>query len=540
MATGGHMHNLTTLIKRLEAATSRLEDMALGLDDPTSPKTVAAQAAPQSLPTQHTPPPPPPPAPLPAAPAEPAAAAVPPQIQDFDALIHDEVGNYVALGEKIGGLVAEQSKAVLRAFQAERTYLFFATKAKKPTVQPTELMTELHNASDAINNVRESNRASPLFDHLSAVSEGIVGLGWFFEYKPADFVSEVVGAIQYYGNKVLKEYKEKDRTHVQYIQAYYQIFKSLAAYLRKHYPQGLTWNDQNGLDAQDALREVKAAGSGAGAGGAAPPPPPPPPVPQLNVPAGGAPPPPPPPGVPPPPAAASGPDMAAVFDQLNQGDAVTAGLRKVDKSQMTHKNPNLRASSLVPASEASSSAARSRSPAPDKKPKPQSMRGRKPPRKDLEGTKWLVENFDGPLSPGEIVEIPAQQNHSILISRCNNIIIKVSSKANAISIDNCTGLSLIVDSLVSSLDVIKCPKFALQIDGVVPTLLLDQVDGAVVYLGHQSLNTEVFSSKCSAINVMLPPKEGTDDDTKECPLPEQIKTYVKNGVVVSEIVEHAG
>ena len=70
-------------------------------------------------------------------------------------------------------------------------------------------MTGLHTASDTINNIRESNRASPLIDHLSAVAEGIVALGWFFDPKPADFVSEMLGGIQYYGNKVLKEYKEK-------------------------------------------------------------------------------------------------------------------------------------------------------------------------------------------------------------------------------------------------------------------------------------------------------------------------------------------
>lgn len=231
--------------------------------------------------------------------------------------------------------------------------------------------------------------------------------------------------------------------------------------------------------------------------------------------------------------------MSAVFDELNRGDAITSNLRKVDKSQMTHKNPGLRASSSVPGERSSSqdSMSRSRSPAPNKKPKPESMRSRKPPRKDFEGNKWFIENFD---NPGEIIEIPAQQNHSILISRCNKTIIKVNNKANAISIDNCTGLSMIVDSLVSSLDVIKSPKFALQIDGIVPTLLLDQVDGATVYLSQQSLNTEVFSSKTTAVNVMLPPKEGTDDDTKECPLPEQIKAYVKDGKVISEIVDHAG
>jgi adenylyl cyclase-associated protein len=165
------------------------------------------------------------------------------------------------------------------------------------------------------------------------------------------------------------------------------------------------------------------------------------------------------------------------------------------------------------------------------------MRSRKPPRKDLEGTKWFVENFD---NSGDVVEIPAKQNQSILISRCNKTILKVSSKANAIAIDNCQGLSIIIDSLVSSLDVVKCSKFALQIDGVAPTLLLDQVDGATIYLSQQSLETEIFSSKSTAVNVMLPPKEGTDEDTKECPIPEQIKTSIKDGVLVNEIVEHVG
>lgn len=69
---------------------------------------------------------------------------------------------------------------------------------------------------------------------------------------------------------------------------------------------------------------------GAAAGGP-PPPPPPPPIavqsPSAKAPAGGA---------------------AAVFAELNQGEAVTKGLRKVDKSEMTHKNPSLRAGSAVP------------------------------------------------------------------------------------------------------------------------------------------------------------------------------------------------
>ncbi len=166
------------------------------------------------------------------------------------------------------------------------------------------------------------------------------------------------------------------------------------------------------------------------------------------------------------------------------------------------------------------------------------MRTKKPPRKELDGNKWIVENFEntGP----ELIEISAQLSQSILISRCTKCVIKVIGKANAISIDNCTGLSILVDSLVSSLDVIKSPKFAVQVDGVLPTVLLDQVDGATIYLSRESLATEVFTSKSSSVNIVLPPKSDTEGDDKECALPEQIRTFVKNGRVVSEIVEHAG
>ena len=76
---------------------------------------------------------------------------------------------------------------------------------------------------------------------------------------------------------------------------------------------------------------------------AVPPPPPPPP---------GPPPPPPPPSATPAPAAGGG--VAAVFADLNRGADVTKNLRKVDRSEMTHKNPALRAGNVVPASVGSS------------------------------------------------------------------------------------------------------------------------------------------------------------------------------------------
>ena len=102
-----------------------------------------------------------------------------------------------------------QAQAVLQAFEAERTYLLVTTKAKKPDLQPPELLKELHRHMSTVDEIRVDNRASPLFQHLSAVAEGIVALGWIVETKPADFIEDFLGGAQYYGNKVLKDYKEK-------------------------------------------------------------------------------------------------------------------------------------------------------------------------------------------------------------------------------------------------------------------------------------------------------------------------------------------
>ena len=328
----------------------------------------------------------------------------------------------------------------------------------------------------------------------------------------------------------------RDKNHTDYIHAYYKIFTSLVAYLKEHFNTGLTWNNKDGIDAVEALRQIQSGGTTAPKATAPSPaagPPPPPPMPKFDGDGSSK-------STPTTNGTKSG-DMTAIFNQLNQGSAVTTGLKKVDQSEMTHKNPSLRAGSTVPQRSASqnsisSSSTRGKSPLPNKKP--ESMRTKKPPRKELDGSKWIVENYDN--TGGDIVEIAAELNQSILISRCNKCVIKVTGKANAISVDNCTGLSLLVESLVSSLDVIKSPKIQVQIDGVVPTLLLDQVDGATLYLGKDSLTTELFTSRCTSVNVVLPPTDDSDDEDKECALPEQIRSVIKNGAFASEVVEHAG
>ncbi|KAF2456218.1 adenylate cyclase associated N terminal-domain-containing protein [Lineolata rhizophorae] len=526
---------------RLEAATSRLEDIASsstnGFDQ--QPGTAGSTSQPSGSAAAPQ--------------AKPAPQELPPSIAAFDALVNGDLKTFIDKSDKVGDVVKETAGPVSRAFDSQRFVLLISTKAKKPEMGAfVELLKDLQTEMGALDNLRESNRSSPYRDHLAMVADGIAALGWITldpkgsgGPKPADYVGELFGGAQMYGNKVLKANKDEEegKPQVEWVQSFYGLFKSLQSYVKQQYPTGVTWNP-SGEDAMAIVREVRSGSSSAPAppvppapsAGGPPPPPPPPPLPNFdNAP----------PAPPPPPGGArssnSTADMGAVFEQLNRGEAVTAGLRKVDASEMTHKNPSLRASSQVLERKGSSGSVSSRgkSPAPPgKKPKPESMRTKKPPRKELDGNKWTVENFESPDRP---IEIQASLTHSILISKCKATTIRVIGKANAISLDNCSKTSLILDSLVSAVDVIKCPNFALQILGAVPTIMLDQVDSATIYLSRESLGTELFTSKTTSINVNLPPPEDDEDgDYRETPLPEQIRSYVRDGQMVSEIVEHAG
>lgn len=106
--------------------------------------------------------------------------------------------------------------------------------------------------------------------------------------------------------------------------------------------------------------------------------------------------------------------------------------------------------------------------------------------------------------------------------------------------ENTDRLSLVVDSLVSTVDAVKSNNFAIQVMGSLPTILMDQIDSAQVYLSRESTSTKVFSSKSAGINLNI--ISGEDGDYKEVPLPSQICSYydADKGDLVNEIVAHAG
>jgi adenylyl cyclase-associated protein len=73
-----------------------------------------------------------------------------------------------------------------------------------------DLLKPMNEALMAVNNIKETNRAAPVFSNLSAVADGIMVLFWVtVDNRPYKHVDESLGAAQFFGNRVLKEQKDK-------------------------------------------------------------------------------------------------------------------------------------------------------------------------------------------------------------------------------------------------------------------------------------------------------------------------------------------
>lgn len=520
MASTQGLHSLATIIKRLEAATSRLEDLA-ALGAPLPP--AAPAAAPSLASSEPTPVPPPPPPPPAAAALSAVPAEVPKAVLAYDEVVIDgKLKPFVELTKSFASQsVVDQVALVEKEYLKLREVILLAANCKQPDQKALEgVLIPLSKDIEAVIHAKEQFRKDRDWNnHHTMLAEGAPAVGWVaVTPKPGPYIKDLKESSEFYGNRVIKDYKEKDPKHVEWVRAWYALLEELRKYVMEYHTTGLSWNPSG-----KSVSEYQASASAVPTAGGAPPPPPPPP-----------------PGPPPPPAAApaaapAAGGVSAVFAELNRGEEVTKHLRKVDKSEMTHKNPALRAGSVVPASVGSGSSA------PPKKPtkptKPQALAGKKPTKFVLEGNKWLIENFENESS---LVVENTDLSHTINLYGCKNSTIIVKGKINGVTMFNCNKTSVLVENVISSIAITSSPSFTLQITGSAPTIQLDSTDSGHIFLSKDCLGVEITTAKCSSINVNLPVEGEEDGVFSEAPIPEMFKTTVQNGKLVTTAVEHAG
>ncbi|XP_013107816.2 uncharacterized protein LOC106087344 isoform X1 [Stomoxys calcitrans] len=482
-------------IERIEESLSRINDrhsLSSPSDSPVEPIAVREGSL-DNIPTvlddfSSLPPPPPP-------------LELSMSVLGYQDIVNGSLGQYLALSSKIGGDVAKHAEFVKKAFDAQLQYVTLATQCSQPDqAKQMELLKPTSNQITAIQDFREKNRASPFFNHLSAISESIPALGWVcVSPTPGPHVKEMNDAGQFYTNRVLKEWKEKDATHVEWARAWVQTLTELQQYIKQYHTTGLVWSGKGAAPSGGAVPPPPPMG-------ACPPPPPPPTFDLSNMSLDG------------------GDERSALFAEINQGENITRNLKKVTADMQTHKNPTLRTG-----------------PAPFKTPtqfgsisKP-AVDVVKPPVFTRDGKKWLIEYQKN--NPTLMVD-NAEMNNVVYMFRCEGSTLTVKGKVNNVVFDSCKKCSLLFDSVVASVEFVNCQSVQMQVLGNVPTISIDKTDGCQMYLSKDSMGVEIVSSKSSEMNVMLPADD--NGDYTELPLPEQFKTTISGKTLKTVCVDSLG
>ena len=288
----------------------------------------------------------------------------------------------------------------------------------------------------------------------------------------------------------------RDQKHCNWAKSWVQLLTELQAYVKQNHTTGVTWNNTKRSKVFDVANLDK---TGPVKSGSAPPPPPPPPpalfdLSSIDQDQGGK------------------SVTEALFAEINKGDGITKGLKKVTDDQKTHKNPNLRANAVVPAKD--SSAKKSAAPS-------ATTAVVKPPLLELQDKLWKVEYFN---KKHDLLIDQTDLKQAVYMYKCSECTITIKGKISSISLDNCSRVALIFDDILSKVDFVYCRDVQMQANGKVPVISIEKSDGCQIYLSKSALDVEIVSSQSVAMNVYVPKDEEGDFD--ELPIPQQFKTVI--------------
>ncbi|KAK6916571.1 Adenylate cyclase-associated CAP, C-terminal [Dillenia turbinata] len=434
-----------------------------------------------------------------------------PSIIAFD----DLIGNYAArvstAAEKIGGQVLDVTKLLEQAFSVQKELLIKIKQTQKPDLASlAEFLKPLNEVIMKANAMTEGRR-SDFFNHLKAAVDSLSALAWIaYTGKdcgmslPIAHVEESWQSAEFYNNKVLVAYRNKDADHVEWAKALKELYlPGLRDYVKSYYPLGPVWSP-SGKPVTSAPPKAPTSG--------APAPPPPPPASLFGSETA--------------PATSSRPKegMAAVFQDISSGKSVTAGLRKVTDDMKT-KNRTDRTGVV--------SAGVKEAP-PTSKP---SFSKVGPPKLELQmGRKWVVENQIGKKN---LVIDDCDSKQTVYVYGCKDSVLQIQGKVNNITLDKCTKMGIVFMDVVAACEIVNCNGVEVQCQGSAPTILVDNSAGCQLYLSKDSLEASITTAKSSEVNVLVP-GAGPDDDWGEHSLPQQFVHVYKDGQFVTYPVSHSG
>lgn len=458
----------------------------------------------------------------------------------YQKIIDDEISNVVESAKDIGGEVLVASQLLVEVFERACPVLEKVAACRKPE-EPSSLQNCLKPVGEKIMEVANlqstASPRTPFMNHFKVVGEAAQSLS-FLAYTgpscgmelPPSHVEGCSNAVDFYANKVLAEWRSKDPRHAKWVVSIQKLMRALSQYCSNYHAISLAWNTSPNAPTVEnftVLPENSCVGAAKNANRGPPPPAPPPPPPgtllrprdgngKIDSSPTAAP-------------VAKSSSMAAVLADLNRGEAVTAGLRKVT-DDMKSKNRKERNSSeaKVVSNEGKKSTSSHFS---------AQAQTKRPPRMECEqGRKWVIENF---LDDHSILVSDTEPRQAVQIFNCSNCTIKICGKVNAIILDGCVKTGLLFDSVVSTCEVVNCKSVEVQCCEAVPCFAIDNTDGCRIHLNENIADgIDINTAKSSELNICVLPVSH-EDDVAEYPIPEQFVTRRLNGAWVTEPLSHS-
>lgn len=151
----------------------------------------------------------------------------------------------------------------------------------------------------------------------------------------------------------------------------------------------------------------------------------------------------------------------------------------------------------------------------------------KHPRFESIDRKWFVEHQIGK----KVFVIDSTEfNQSVFIYSCKDSVIHIRGNVYLILVDSCERVTVSFENVLSAIELVNCKNTQIQVIHKVPTISIYKSEMCQIYLSIHAVDTEILTSKCSLINVLVPDEI---NGCKELTIPQQYKSLFENNKLVT-------
>ena len=166
-----------------------------------------------------------------------------PQIVAFDKIVNPNLEIMKNAAKAIDPELVEMTGLIEKCYTELRRYILTAARFKQPTeADAPKVSKPLSDAMDAGTKWCDTHFKTKYPDHEKAVHETMACFQWVFMGPSAEaYLSEMIGSVQCYTNKVVRNFRDTDKNHVEWQKGLVTGLKQFPEYINDFHKMGLAW-----------------------------------------------------------------------------------------------------------------------------------------------------------------------------------------------------------------------------------------------------------------------------------------------------------